>query len=69
MSKTNCWEYLKCGLEDKCPAYPKHGCDCWNVTGTVCCGDARSGYDDKIGHCRVACNYYNGVMMGAVKLT
>ena len=68
MAQITCWEVLECGKEDTCPAHPNHGCDCWNVTGTLCCGDQRAAYSDKVGHCREQCKYYNGVILGSIKL-
>ncbi len=69
MNPTPCWEYMKCGREKECPAYPDHGCDCWTVEATVCRNQRQKDYDRKIGGCRLACKYYNGVMNGTIKVT
>ena len=63
-----CWEVLQCGKEKACPAYPEYGSCCWSVTGTLCCGDNRAAYEEKIGYCRQGCKFYNGVMLGSIKL-
>ena len=68
MAGVKCWEVLDCKKENACPAHPKHGWDCWNVTGTLCCGDKRAAYDEKVGYCREACKFYNGVMLGNLKI-
>ncbi len=67
MAGQTCWEFMKCGKERECPAYPDKGFTCWNVPGTVCRGEIQGGYSDKIGECRTRCDYYNGVMMGSIK--
>ncbi len=69
MAGTTCWEYQKCSVKDECPAYPSKGCQCWNVEGTLCRGERQGSYAQKVGACRVTCNYYNGVMTGAVKVS
>lgn len=53
---SNCWEFKKCGKEGTCPAYPKHGRDCWYVTGTSCFGEIE-GLAQKIKDC-VTCDFY-----------
>jgi methyl-accepting chemotaxis protein len=67
MAGQRCWEVMKCGKEQECPAYPDNGFACWNVPATVCRGQVQGGYSDKIGECRIRCEYYNGVMMGSIK--
>ncbi len=68
MKPTPCWEYMKCGKEEECPAYPDHGFECWTVEGTVCRGRRQGDYDTKIGSCRIACRYYEGVMNGTIRI-
>lgn len=58
MGQVNCWEYQKCGKEENCPAYPKHGRICFSVTGTVCRGEVQGTYQEKIKICREHCNFY-----------
>jgi hypothetical protein len=67
MAIATCWEYLKCGKEDACPAYPERGWECWNVESTLCRGTRQGDYDAKITGCRQTCTYYNGVMDGSIK--
>jgi hypothetical protein len=63
-----CWEYLNCGTEKNCPAYPEDGFGCWNVEGTLCRGKRQGDYEAKIGACRLDCTFYNGVMEGKLKV-
>lgn len=58
MGQINCWEYQKCGKEEQCPAYPKHGRICFSVTGTVCRGERQGSYQEKIKKCREHCDFY-----------
>jgi hypothetical protein len=60
----NCWEFLKCGREAGCPAYPDHGKECFAVTGTTCRGEKQGSYDDKIHKCRETCGFYGNMMCG-----
>ncbi|MCK5018081.1 MAG: hypothetical protein KAS32_13575 [Candidatus Peribacteraceae bacterium] len=55
----NCWEFLKCGVEETCPAHPSFGLDCWKVTGTKCDGGKVEKLDkaEKINHCQT-CDFY-----------
>jgi hypothetical protein len=69
MAGVRCWEFRKCGKEKECPAYPNNGFNCWTVKSTVCRGQVQGEYHEKIGGCRHLCDYYQGVMMGTVKLT
>ncbi len=53
---------MKCPekVRDTCPAYPKHGRECWKLTGTNC-GAGKSDmttYEAKILYCRNECEYY-----------
>jgi hypothetical protein len=68
MPGTPCWDFMKCGMETHCPAYPDHGFDCWNVEGTLCRGQKQGSYDAKVGSCRSLCGYYQGIMMGTIKV-
>ncbi len=68
MKPTPCWEHMKCGKEKECPAYPDHGFDCWTLEGTVCRGQRQEGYEKKVGACRIACKYYDGVMNGTIRI-
>ena len=56
----SCWETKKCGRTpggDKvaqfgiCPAYPKHGKDCWAVAGTFCGGKVQGSSAQKLSSC------------------
>jgi methyl-accepting chemotaxis protein len=69
MPATPCWQHMKCGIEKDCPAYPDHGFDCWNVEGTLCRGQRQGNYDSKVVGCRSLCDYYQGIMMGTIKIT
>lgn len=53
-----CWEYMNCGKEEECPAYPNHGHSCFSVTATVCRGSVQGTYDEKAGACRNGCKFY-----------
>jgi hypothetical protein len=68
MAGIPCWEYLKCGREKDCPAYPDKGFGCWNVEGTLCRGERQGDYNVKVGSCRKKCEFYNGVMDGSIKV-
>ncbi len=35
-----CWERMYCGMEQRCPAYPDNGEECWKVAGTMCASTA-----------------------------
>lgn len=64
-----CWEFLKCGREGVCPAYPDYGFDCYKVTGTECRGETQGSYEEKIAKCRATCAFYNDLLSGKIKLT
>ncbi len=64
MRLKNCWEYMGCGMEQNCPAYPNYGRSCFAVTGTYCRGEKQTSYDHKIAKCRELCPFYKH-MMGA----
>jgi len=69
MAATTCWDFTKCNKAKECSAYPDHGFDCWNVTGTMCRGEEQGSYEEKIGKCREVCKYYQGVMDGSIRIT
>jgi len=50
--KPNCWEYMKCGKEQECKAYPDNGRICWSVTGTLCGGETQGGFATKKDRCK-----------------
>ena len=58
MNTQNCWEFIKCGLEKECPAYPNNGRVCFSTTGTLCRGEIQGEYMDKIERCRAECEFY-----------
>jgi len=66
MARQNCWEVLKCGRQEGCPAYPNHGRACFAVTATMCRGEKQGSYEEKIQKCRSTCDFYNGIMGGAL---
>lgn len=58
MESQNCWEYLGCGKEKNCPAYPNHGRACFAVTEISCRGEKQGSYEEKIAKCREFCDFY-----------
>jgi methyl-accepting chemotaxis protein len=66
MARQNCWEILKCGRQDACPAYPNHGRDCFAVTATLFRGEKQGSYAEKIQKCRDTCDVYKGLMNGSL---
>ncbi len=60
--KTQCWEYIKCGIEKdptrRCPAYPYFGRICWAIAGTMCTGRVMGTYAEKIHECK-NCPFYH----------
>jgi hypothetical protein len=60
MASTKFWEFMRCGKEVGCPAYPDHGFQCWNVAGTLCRSERQGNYEQKVGACRQKCEYYSG---------
>jgi methyl-accepting chemotaxis protein len=64
MNSENCWELVKCGREEMCPAYPHHGRECFAVTATMCRGEEQGSYQEKIQKCRDECKFYKHVMGG-----
>lgn len=54
----NCWEYVNCGKEKECPAYPDNGKMCYSVAATLCRGEIQGAYKDKAQACRTICEYY-----------
>jgi hypothetical protein len=69
MPAIRCWEFQRCGREKECPAYPTRRFDCWNVAGTLCRGQRQSAYDQKVSDCRNHCPFYEGVMLGSIRIT
>ena len=57
--QVTCWEIKNCPAErrNSCPAYPKHGGQCWMVTATLCGGKEQGSYHDKMVNCK-KCNVY-----------
>jgi hypothetical protein len=66
--RTQCWEYMHCGMESgeeawmKCPAYPNYGRICWSVAGTFADEKARCVRAEKLGDCR-KCEFYERVQV------
>ncbi len=67
--KTQCWEYMKCGIERAddaihrgCPAYPIYGRVCWVVAGTYCEGRVKGAIAQKIGDCS-KCEFYQRLVI------
>lgn len=55
--KKNCWEYMLCGKESTCPAYPNSGRICWSKAGTFCGGTTQLGFAEKQDNCQ-RCRFY-----------
>jgi methyl-accepting chemotaxis protein len=53
----NCWQFMKCGNEQQCPAYPDNGRDCWHVTGTLCGGEVQGTAEEKRETCLFRCEF------------
>ena len=66
MAGQSCWQILKCGRQEGCPAYPDHGRDCFAVTATMCRGEMQGSYEQKIQKCRETCEVYKGMMNGSL---
>lgn len=69
--KLNCWEFKKCGFEDKCPAASSELYDginygdnagrvCWAVVGTLCRGCVQDDLARKYHDC-LKCNFFEYV--------
>ena len=65
--KTQCWEYMKCGVEEmegsienRCHAYPSFGRVCWTVAGTFSEGRVQCTIAEKLGSCK-KCDFYRKV--------
>ena len=63
----NCWEFMKCGLEEGgsreaklgvCPAFPDYGTSCARVVGTLCNGEGQKPPAQKSKICK-QCMFYN----------
>jgi methyl-accepting chemotaxis protein len=66
MGLKNCWDDLKCGRQNLCPAYPDNGRNCFAVTATLCHEEHQGSYEEKIGKCRATCGFYRSMMEGSV---
>jgi methyl-accepting chemotaxis protein len=63
---TSCWDYMKCGTERTCPAYPDHGRDCWKVSGTLCRGTVQGTPEEKYRDCVTLCKFLEGVISNKI---
>ncbi len=66
-TKTKCWEYTKCGVENaegaanmRCPAYPDYGRICWAIAGTFCGKKVSGAIAQKLGNCN-KCEFFQRV--------
>ena len=62
--KTFCWAIKRCPSEQrkKCPAWEFHAGDlCWFICGTLCEGEARKSWREKIGTCR-SCEVFQSII-------
>lgn len=53
--QTNCWEMMDCPDERRlnCTAWEfGSGLLCWFINGTMCAGEVRSSWQEKMTHCR-----------------
>lgn len=66
MAQTKCWEYMKCVSRDKCPAFPDHGRDCWEISGTLCKGEKPLTKVEKRHDCVTLCKFMEGVLGGTL---
>lgn len=64
MGTTQCWEFMNCKDKEKCPAYPDHGRDCWEVPGTLCRGEVQRDAAKKRQDCITLCKFIEGVLGG-----
>ncbi|RJQ54348.1 MAG: response regulator [Actinobacteria bacterium] len=55
-SAAPCWEMLGC-TKDDCPAYRADDLRCWLVSGTMCEGDGRKSFKEKMNDC-CTCDVY-----------
>lgn len=71
--KLNCWEFKKCGIDDKCPAASSELFDginggksagrvCWTVVGTLCRGCVQTDLALKYHDC-IKCDFFDYVRM------
>ncbi|NJD61324.1 MAG: sensor histidine kinase [Deltaproteobacteria bacterium] len=62
--RTQCWEFVRCGVESaeeawrKCPAYPNYGRICWSIAGSFADDKARCVHSEKVGDC-TKCEFYD----------
>ncbi|MBN1573066.1 MAG: hypothetical protein JW984_07720 [Deltaproteobacteria bacterium] len=72
MAKKNCWEVMKCGKEEECPAArigrgigthdgKNRGRFCWTVHDTLCMDKAHGSFAEKIRICVNQCKFYKQV--------
>jgi methyl-accepting chemotaxis protein len=66
MGSQSCWEWMYCGAERGCPAYPNHGRDCWEVDGTLCRGEKQGAAQEKGQDCITLCKFMEGVFGGKI---
>lgn len=59
----SCWLIKKCSSKQKknCPAWEfRAGKFCWFINGTMCEGEAKRDWKEKIAHCRT-CEVFNSI--------
>ena len=72
MAKTNCWDILKCGKRNDCPAArdgegdgqhdgEHRGRFCWVVSGTLCDNEVQGDFAKKIKKCINNCEVFQRV--------
>ncbi len=62
--KKSCWSIKKCSSEQKknCPAWEfRAGKLCWLINGTICDGETKSNWREKIKICR-SCEVFNSLV-------
>lgn len=57
-SSQKCWEFMKCGIEKECPAYPEYGTSCYRITATLRRRTTQGTYDEKLDDCKKSCKFY-----------
>jgi len=65
--KTNCWEFMNCGVDRPCsdrpcPAYPYMGRMCWAIAGTVSGVEVQGQHAKKMEDC-TRCQFYRDATM------
>jgi hypothetical protein len=66
--KKQCWEYMGCGKDRGCPAYPDYGRLCWPIAGTKCRQGARGAHAQSLGDCE-ACEFFKAVVFDGISET